>query len=224
MATVIEGKTLERVRIADDSEDNRETLSDDLRDANFTAEPLDGPFLTLQDLLRAVTEGADAAVCDHHLAPRNYAPCTGAELLGRCYDLSFPSVLVTKREKSNIDQIRPFRSKIPSLIPTEDVNTDAIIKGWEVCIGEFNQKFIPARRSWSAVLRVDYVYTSGQQTEVDVILPAWNSDEIVKLSLEMFPENIREHVRPEERFFAKVNLGAENQFDLYFENIEYRGK
>ncbi len=223
MAIVIDGTRVERVPIVDDSDDDRDTIGDDLRDFNLTPQPLAGPFGTVDQLLQAVINGGEAAVCDHHLTPRNYAPCTGAQLLKQCYERKFPSVRVTKYEKANIDQIRPYRRSIPALIPSEDANPEMIVKGWELCVGEFKGQYVPTRKPWRTMLRVEDVIQTSNQVDVYVFVPGWNSDEAIKLSLAMFPEQLRQHVLPNERLFAVVNVGAENQEDLYFEAFEYRG-
>lgn len=223
MAIDIDGVRIEQVPIVDDSEDDRETIGDDLRDFALTPRPLAGPFGTVEQLLEAVIRGGQAAVCDHHLTPRNYAPCTGAQLLKECYARQFPSVLVTRYEKANIDQIRPYRRAIPSVIPNEAANPDLIVKGWELCVGEFQDRYVPTRKPRRTMLRVDDVIETSSHVDVYVLVPGWNSDEAIKLSLAMFPEELRPYVRPQERFFAIVNMGAENQEDLYFEGFEYRG-
>lgn len=224
MALVLNGTRIDRVGVVDDSADARDTISDDLRDADFIPQPFVGPFKTLNQLLRAVPSRADAVVCDHHLSPRNYAPCTGAEAVGHWYENRFPSVLITRYEKAEIEQIRRYRKGIPALIPSDEAGSDVIVKGFEVCIGEFNDHFIPARKPWVNMFRIDDVDDTSQSVQVYVVVPGWNSDEAIKLPLDMFPEDLRKHVKTEERFFAKMNLGAENQEDLYFDAIEYRGK
>lgn len=224
MAVQINGTSIGQVGVVDDSADARDTFSDELRDADFIARPFDGPFTTLEQLLQAVIGEADAVVCDHHLSPRNYAPCTGAEAVGHWYQERFPSVLVTRYEKAEIEEIRHYRRKIAALIPSDDASPDTIVKGFEICIGEFNNHFIPTRKPWMNMFRIDDVEERSNPIQVYVVVPGWNSGEAIKLPLEMFPENLRQYVKPNERFFANMNLGAENQEDLYFDAIEYRGK
>jgi hypothetical protein len=74
------------------------------------------------------------------------------------------------------------------------------------------------------MFRIDDVKEASNPIHVYVVVPGWISDEAIKLPLELFPEDLRRHVKPDERFFAVINLGAETQEDLYFDSIEYRGK
>jgi hypothetical protein len=224
MALVLSGTNINRVGVVDDSEDTRDTISDELHDAQVQPAPFDGPFGSLNELIDTVTAAADAVVCDHHLTPRNYAPCTGAEAVANWYANRFPAVLVTRYEKAEIEGIRKFRRNIPSLIPSDEANPDTIVKGLETCIEEFNGRFIPPRKPWTNMFRVDDIDETSNPQQVYVVVPGWESKEAIKLTLDMFPEALREHVKPNERFYAEINLGAETQEDLYFENIEYRGK
>lgn len=224
MALVLSGTNISRVGVVDDSEDTRETISDELQDAHVEPRPFDGPFGTLNELIDTVTAGVDAVVCDHHLTPRNYAPCTGAEAVATWYASHFPAVLVTRYEKAEIEGIRRFRRSIPTLIPSDEANPDTIVKGFEVCIEEFNGRFIAPRKPWTNMFRVDDVDESSRPAQVYVVIPGWQSDEAIRLTLDMFPEALREYVKPDERFFAVMNIGAQSQEDLYFDEIEYRGK
>lgn len=224
MALVLSGTNIERVGVVDDSEDTRDTISDELQDVDVEPAPFDGPFATLNDLVNTVAAAADAVVCDHHLTPRNYAPCTGAEAVANWYVNLFPAVLVTRFEKAEIEGIRKFRRKIPSLIQCDDANPDTIVKGLEICIEEFNGRFIPPRKPWTNMFRVEHIDWNAKPVQVVVFVPGWQPNEAIKLTLDLFPETLREHVKPDERFFAVINLGAETQEDLYFDDIEYRGK
>lgn len=224
MALVISGTNIERVGVVDDSEDTRDTISDELQDAQVEPAPFDGPFGTLNDLIGTVAAAVDAVVCDHHLSPRNYAPCTGAEAVANWYANRFPAVLVTRYEKAEIEEIRKFRRNIPSLIPCDEANPDTIVKGFQTCIEEFNGRFIPPRKPWTNMFRIDDVDENAKPMEVYVVIPGWQSTEAIRLTLDMFPEALWEHVKPDERFFAVMNLGAETQEDLYFDDIEYHGK
>jgi CheY-like chemotaxis protein len=223
MTLVINGTNIDRVGVVDDSADTRDTISDELKDAHVVPMPFDGPFTSLNELLETVHAEVDAVVCDHHLSPRNYAPCTGAEAVGQWYQNHFPSVLVTRYEKAEIEEIRLFRRRIPALIRSDEASPDNIVKGLELCIGEFNNHFIPARKPWPNMFRIDDVEEASNPIQVYVVIPGWNSEEAIRLPLEMFPGDLRQHVKPDERFFAVINLGAEKQEDLYFDAIEYRG-
>ncbi len=54
-------------------------------------------------------------------------------------------------------------------------------------------------------------------------IPAWSPREVVRFSLDIVDKELMDHIRPGERFFAKVNIGAEDQSELFFVDFEYRG-
>jgi hypothetical protein len=225
MAHLIAGNTIDRVVIIDDSADSRETLSDELRFAQFTPQALSGPFLTKDDLVKIVGDQADAVVCDHHLNTRNYAPCSGAEVVATWYERHIPSVMVSKWIKADIDQIRRYRRHVPVLLtPEEASDTGRIAKGFEICIEEFRDNFLPSRKPWKTLIRIEDVDITTKPPMVYAVIPGWNSNEIVRFPIDIIPKELHQVVAPGERFFALVNTGAETQEELYFEQFEYRGK
>jgi hypothetical protein len=225
MSQLIAGAMIDKVAIIDDSKDSRDTLIDELRFAQFTPHTVVGPFLTKDDLVRVVDDDIDAVVCDHHLNTRNYAPCSGAEVVALWYDRKIPSVMVSGWIKADIDQIRKFRRRIPVLLtPEEAADTDKITKGFEVCLQEFRDNFLPSRKPWKTLVRIVDVDTMTKPSMVYAVIPGWNSDEVVRFPLEIIPEGLHQFVVPGERFFALVNTGAEIQEELYFDQFEYRGK
>jgi hypothetical protein len=224
MPLSLNGTLIEQVGVVDDSEDMRETIGDELRDADFIPRLFEGPFRTADQLVTTVMSGSQAVVCDHQLSPRNFAPCSGAEAVAAWYDRHFPSVLITRYSRSDIDQIRPYRRYIPVLLSPEEANPETISKGFEICFNEFHDRFLPSRRPWKTLLMIEDVDNSQRSPLVYAVVPAWNSEVGVRFPLNIIGPPLREHVRPEEYFYAMVNIGAESQEELYFENFEYRGR
>lgn len=214
MATV----PVSRVAIVDDQVDSRETMRDELEYARLDAIPLTGPYRTLPELVRAVQQAANAAVCDHHLIA-NYAQCQGAEAVASLYGLRLPAVLVTAYSMAEMFEIRVFRRGIPVLLTPEAANPDSLMRGWEVCCGEFEGKFQPSRRPWQTLLYIEDVVDEI----VYVTMPSWNSTEVVRLPKQIINQECHPYLIPGERLFAKVNKGAEHQSELFFEDFEYRG-
>jgi hypothetical protein len=205
-----------RVAIVDDDECTRETLLDEF--GRIKAFPLEGPYVSTENLVAEVRRLGDAAICDHHLIS-NYAPCSGAELVAQLYQRQYPAVLRTNYGKADFEHIRLHRRCIPMLMPTEEFAPEAFFRAWEICRKEFANEFSPERRPWRTVIQVE-----ERQRDSDsafVILPGWNSRERIKLSMTIFPPELHQYVRDGERFFGQVNKGAECQEDLYFTDIEY---
>lgn len=76
--------------------------------------------------------------------------------------------------------------------------------------------FQPNRRPWRAMVRV----TRVEDTNLWVVLPGWNSEQEIQVDKAVFPRNLHGKLAPNERFFAKVNTGADTQSELYFTDFE----
>lgn len=224
MSVLLSTARIRDVAIIDDNDDTRETMSDYLKGADFVPHLLTGPFRTIDDLVSAVMRVSNAVVCDHRLTTRNFAPCSGAEVVDLCYRKSFPPVLITTWSKADIDQIRRYRRRIPVLLTPEEANPDTITRGFEACMAEFRDVFQSTRRPWRTLVRVEDVDFDQKPPVVYAVVPGWNSEEVIRFPLDMIPDDLYPFVKSGERFYAKVNIGAESQEDLYFDEFEYRGR
>jgi len=222
MSVEILGKRIDTVGIVDDSEDMRNTISDDLQDADFIPRPFEGQYSNIQSLMGEVVGSADAVICDHHLKPRNYASFSGAELAANLYQVKFPFVLVTRWTSAVIEQIRFYRRHIPALVSPDNVSTETIIDSFQMCLEEFGDSFRPTRKPWSAVVRVEDITDAKPDKLVSITISAWNPNQVINIRLDTIPSSLQDKVHPGARFFAKVNIGAETQEELYLEDFEYR--
>jgi len=220
MALNLAGKQVDTIKIIDDDDDVRETLSWTVEDANLTPIEVPGPLDALNEFIQKSIEEADAAICDHKLTKGSYATFNGAMAVAGFYSKKFPALLCTAYSKVDIITIRKFREFIPILIESDKVNPDNIAEGLEACINELKGKFSQIRKSWETLIRVEDVFRDTISETFDVILPGWNSREIIRLQLDMIPHQYRDKIQPGFRFHAKVNKGAEDQSDLYFKDFE----
>jgi hypothetical protein len=163
-----------------------------------------------------VLGNSDAAICDHHLVA-NYAQFRGAEFVANLYVRRFPAVLRTAWSRPNQYEIRRYRERIPVLLTPDDIDPESFEKGWAVCTQEFAGQFLPSRAPWRTLIRVENVEIPNF---VDVVVPAWNHREVVRLPIELLPLETHKLLCEGKRFHAKVNLGAESQDDLYFTEFE----
>ena len=223
MSLVIAGKTIERVKIVDDDANGRKGVALIVGDADLEPLPEDGPLPKLNEFLSTAIAEADAVVCDHRLKQGTYAHFDGAEAVARFYELGFPAVLFTAWSKADIDAIRLYRRYIPALIPSDKVDPDSITKGFQVCVEEFNGRFLPSREPVRTIVRIESVDREQKPPIVYAVVSSWNPREVVRFPLDVVAQNLRGYVEPDKRLFAKVNIGAEDQADLYFEDFEYRG-
>lgn len=77
----------------------------------------------------------------------------------------------------------------------------------------------PSARKWRTLLTIESV----RKGAVTIALPGWELGTTVTISLDDFPEALREHVKPHAPFFARVNLAADRVEDVTFEDWEYHG-
>ena len=216
----------ERVALVDDDPTAEEMLSVLLEDAGYEAIGVQPPIESIDGAIAQIRSVASAAVCDHRLSPRGLANFSGAELVAQLYASDFPAVLIS--QYSTIDQnvsIRKYRSKIPILLPRDDLEPDRIGDAIRVCADEIAGRWLPSRRSWRTLVRVVAKDTEGSEEVLDAIVPGWRPNEAVRFPADLLgghknslPEG--PNARLDFRFSAMVNLGAENSGDLYFENFQ----
>lgn len=101
---------------------------------------------------------------------------------------------------------------------SSEASPEAIIEGIKQCSDEFENCYLPERKPWRTMLEIEEV--NRESNLVYAILPGWHPDEVVRFPLSMFPENIQSLVVADAYFFAKVNVGAKHQNQLYFQEFE----
>ncbi len=221
MSVQLDGTTIERIWVVDDDPAPRQMLAHSLLIASL--EPFEelGPLSDLDSFISGKVQSVDAVICDHKLGLRSYATFDGAEAVARLYDFKKPAVLLTKYSKSDIDSMRKYRRKIVALMSSDDFEIDSVLNGFERCIREFKGEFLPSRKPWRTLLRVDSVDSSPGFKMFFVVIPAWQSSETVRLPMDLIASTYQSRIQPGYRFHAQVNIGAETSEELYFENFEY---
>jgi len=217
MSLMINNKSIQRVMVVDDQPASRDAMAYSLEDAEL--EPIfhKAPFTSMTECLSTVTT-TDAAIFDHHLKPGNYANFDGAEAVAQLYKQRFPSLLITKFAETDVDNIRPFRRNIPVIILSEEASSETITGGIKQCLEEFENHYSTERRPWRTLLEIEEV--NRESNVVYAIIPGWHPDKLVRFPLVMFPENFWPLVVADAYFFAKVNVGATHQNQLYFQDFE----
>lgn len=217
MALQLGQKSIKTVWVIDDDPDVRATYEYSLEDLQLVAVNQSDPLPDLATLLTSIK--ADAAICDHHLTPHNYSTFNGARLVAQWYDVKFPAILCTKVEGA-LDEIRPFRRRIPVLLKEPGLNPDVLRLGFERCVAELTGQFSPTRRGWRTLVRViDVDLVSTTQT-VYVVVPSWDSKREIRLQLSELPDHVQKVAEASKRLHAVVNTGAESHEDLYFDDWE----
>lgn len=219
----IQGFNIEKVAVVDDIKDKRETLCDEVEDADFTPAPIEeGTFGDINELVNLIKKLSNAAICDHFLQHGNFAQFLGAELVSLLYLSRFPAVLVSGYFKADVTLFRKYRRNIPVLLKSEDTNPDTLFEGIEYCVKELKNDFSPKRKPWQSIFRIERIDTTTTHT-IYVILPSWSTSEVIGLTPDIFPDEVTDFIKNGANFYADINTGAEDQDELYFSNIQYRG-
>ena len=222
MAITIAKRSIKRISIIDDQAPVRESYELSVEDLGLESISETGPLdEELPDCVKAVSQRADAAICDYNLKVKAYSSFNGAELAAGFYKMQFPAVLCTKWHTAVIDEMRQYLRFIPSLIDPAKLDPTSIKIGIESCIREFEGEFRAVRRPWRALVRVEDIRKTDQGSEFAyVVVPAWNSNEVVKLPAHLIPPEILKRLSAGSRLHAKVNLGAAGNEELFFEAWE----
>jgi hypothetical protein len=218
MALEILDTSIERVAIVDDDPSVRASYKFSIEDLKLEPVQEAGPIRDLKDFTRRAIERCEAAICDHHLRVSNYAVFNGAELVAEFYNLKFPAVLCTRWEKAGIHEIRRFRRRIPVLISPDNLSPENIAMAFEACLREFRSEFSPSRKPWRTLIRI--VDADPDRGFFDVVVPGWDPREVIRLRIDEVPESFRSRIASGSRLYAHVNIGAESQEELFFENWE----
>ena len=222
MAITIAKRSIQKISIIDDQAPVRESYELSVEDLGLESLSESGPLdEELPTCVKAVSQRADAAICDYNLKVKAYSSFNGAELAAEFYKMHFPAVLCTKWHTAVIDEIRQYLRFIPSLIDPSKLDPTTIKTGIESCIREFDGDYRPVRRPWRALVRVEDIRKTDQGSEFAyVVVPAWNSNEVVKLPANLIPPEILKKLSAGSRLHAKVNLGAAGNEELFFEAWE----
>ena len=215
-----------KVALVDDDPTAAAALSVILEDAGYEAIEVVDPLESIDVAVARIQRVASAAICDHRLSPRGLASFSGAELVAQLYSTAFPAVLISQYFK--IDQnvsIRRYRSRIPMLLARDEVGPDQLADAIRVCSDEIGGRRLPSRRGWRTLVRVVAKEVEGGEDVLDAIIPGWRPDEAVRFPAELLgrhrnslPEERSD--RLELRYFASVNIGAEDAGELYLEGFE----
>ncbi len=216
-------RVIERICVLDDDPTARNGYRFAIEDMD--AQPVfeEGPLWDFDQAVTRMTSNGNAAICDYHLRARNYASFNGAQVVAALYNSNYPAILCTRFEKTQADEIRIHRRNVPVLITPSDMYPETLLGGFRVCQDEFDGNFQPSRRPWRTLIRVEGMEVPDDRARgyFLAIVPAWDSNEGIKIFMDSVPESVQIRIKSGHmRFHAQVNLGAEKLEDLYFDEWE----
>ena len=220
-----------RVAVVDDVRHFAETTADIATEAGLIASIIsedDGPFHSPEELLDRVTNSDCAAViCDHRLSQTPFASFTGAQFVSDLYANRIPGVLLsTFLESDTNTSIRLHRARIPSLIDRGGLDPDQILEGLNLCQAELNGDVTPERQPRRTLVRIVGISEDENGPVAEVIVHTWKPDEPIRFPVKLIEDSqIREILTTPFnrvlRLFARVNVGCQNESDLFFEGFEF---
>jgi hypothetical protein len=216
----IEDRTISTVGVVDDDAGARESYGLLLQDANVVPSGETGPLGTLADFISQAKTRMDAVLCDHHLRIHNYSTFDGAQLAAALYEINVPAVLCTRWEDAQLDLIRPYRDRVPALLQLEDLNPDSFVDALKLTVRELQGDFSTERRPWRTQVHIADVGTDEQKEFFYVDLPGWTSDKVIRLRKAILPPGLVDQLEIDARWHAKVNVGSEDSWELYFRDWE----
>lgn len=207
----------QRVAVIDDDKDGRDTLVDDLKACAFDSVAIEGRFGADIDRLIGVIESQkpDFVICDHRLAPKQLASFTGLELVERLIARRLPAMLLTTYQDPERLALRIARQRVPVIRGREDFNVEDVSSLHDVVRREIAHEPVFSRQPHRVLLRVAEV----RDREVDVVVPSWRPDHAVVVPKELMRADVAENVRSGDYILGNVNIGAANEDDLYFADL-----
>ena len=200
----------------------RDSLAEIVEDVDIIPDKIEGPLDSLEAFLKDQADDADAFIFDHHLKQSGYATFDGAAAVARLYKKR-PSILCTTRTYANMDTIRLYRRHVPSVVHSDEINPDILARELEVCVNEFNDKYLPSREPIKTLVRIENVDDDQTPNIVYAVISSWNPKEVIRFPITLVPSGIRVNVKGGVRLWAQVNLGAEDQTELFLDPFEFRG-
>jgi hypothetical protein len=91
--------------------------------------------------------------------------------------------------------------------------------GFEICRSEFKNKIPSFRKPYRAMVRVVELGTDSGVSFVEAFVPQWNPQKAVRFPACLLGK-LEEIVKPDMLFIAKINIGARNAEELFFEEFE----
>jgi len=208
-----------KVHIYDDNKESRNLFVELFQDSDLLVESIDHPGSNIHQIIDSLAEDI-FLLSDYHLKPHKYANFDGDEIISIAYRNHIPGMLCSSLSDFDSKLGRSIRRHIPMIVEAKDINDPELIYICnDICKKEFKEEFSEIRKPWRALCRVAE-YDSGNNN-VYLVIPGWDSKVKISAPLTDFPKAIRKKVKEEDfRFFCKVNMGCENQRELYFIDVE----
>lgn len=212
--------SIRRVAVIDDSDDAASTMINVLEDGEFDAYR-QGPAGSIEELVEQIVANSDAAVCDHRLRYGGFQDLSGADLASRLVQREHPTILVTQYLDQDADiSIRRFRQHLPVVLKRENADEpEELRNAFARCLLEIGKGRRDDRKPQRTLLRVLFKMKINDDTVIDALVDGFNAKDAVRFPLSLVHEDDRDRISEGDTLTALTNLRAEEQVDLYFEDV-----
>ena len=217
MPVTISDREITRVLIVDDEPAARDGYRYAIEELGLDPLMIPGPLDSTQSFVEHA-EPSDAVVSDYRLKMHSYAACDGDVLVAACFRARIPAMLCTTFTDVDVTIRRDCLRYIPALVKTISPDPDTFVDAWAACVGEMNGRIRSSRKAWRTLVRIADVVADGRYFHA--VVSAWRPHQKVRVYYDSVPDRVRMLLRPDARFHALVNLGAEDAEDLFFDAWE----
>lgn len=213
MTLSLADRGIERVSLVDDDSDTRDSWEWTVEDLGAKPQQVSGFLSEIDDVLKSLDPKRDAVLCDYQMSGRQYASFTGDVLAAECYRRGIAVVLCSTYLDATFTIPRFRRRLIPAVIRATNLDPDTLRSGFLRCVEEFHGTFAPSRRASRAQVKIVDIHEKTAYVNV----PSRNSAKIPIL-IDELPAAIQSVIEVGKRLHAIVNVGAERDQDLYFDD------
>ncbi|CAM4143022.1 hypothetical protein [Deinococcus marmoris] len=226
----------ETIYIIDDNQDTAGDIKDQVEDLG--CKPIlitRGHFSTTSELMEEIEPQNAGIICDHRLQHGSLADFFGSEFVALSYSQRLPALLLTEYGEQDVDTtIRRYRRNIPILLQRSNVDLKLIADGMIKCIEELKGNIETDRRPHRTFVKVTHIDREGEDIVADVFIDSWKPKTAIRLPISLMGDDVADYVTSKlvrnadpplsVRLLAKVNLGASNSWELYFDEFEIPGE
>jgi CheY-like chemotaxis protein len=181
---------------------------------------------TIERAIDWVSSQTQALICDVQLNHQHSGiDYNGAALMSTVIDqCGIPGVLTTGFKADVGMLVRPYRHRVPVLVSRDETEeTDVLIAGVQICREEIAHGRAPNRETHRVPLYIEKA-SQADGVALDARVGGWSSKASIRFPATMLGEKFDTMAVAEgivgRVFFARVNLGAEHESDLFFEDPE----
>ncbi len=209
------------VTIVDDDPDDREDLMDQLRDHKIEPRAVDGRYG--QDIDRLVADvlaiNSPFVICDHRLQAKNLASFNGSKVIKALGSSKHPAMLLTMYQKTHRLELREARAEVPVIVGRHDFQISQLGVYAEICRRELANDPVDERRAHRTLICIREIERAHGTKEFYVTVTNWRPDEAIILPAACIASDLVPQLEVGDYLLGDVNVGAAEEDDLFFKNV-----